>query len=566
MPLPQNSLAWPPKALGSITPTLLEWSAWYEGTPEALRGVYSLPGTSEPVDRVAAQRRGGIGGFLARMWWGRASGNEQGRSEQVHVPIASDLAQASADLLYSEAPTIELRAESLPDGAPTEEGAAPTQHPELVKLTEQLELLLDQGLVTTLAEGAEVGAALGGRYHRITWDDDDVFVATIDADQAWPEFRWGRLVAVTFWWVLADDNGVVWRHLERHELTLDGLGLQQHGLYQGRRDNLGTRRALGERQETAGLESSVDADGYVIDGRTPGLLVEYVPNQKPNRRWRRDPLGRNLGRSDLDGVEQLMDALDETYSSLMRDVRLGRGRIIVPDHMLTDLGPGKGAAFDTERAVFTGIAAPVGRQESGSLPIEQVQFNIRVDEHLRTMQQLVDDILRSAGYSGQTFGEGPDNAAMTATEVQSRERRSYLTRSRKLRHESPAVRRLLLKVLRTQRVLNRGADVPLDLEVSVVFGDAVQDSPLTLAQTAQTLLNARAASTETRVRMVNPDWNDEQVREEVQRIMAEEAPEADPFSASPFGSTDVRTTDDGDGFEAQQDPGSEADELQGPVA
>lgn len=561
MPLPLNSLAWPPKALDAITPTLLEWSAWYEGTPEALRGVYSLPGTSQPVDRVAANRRGGIGGLLARMWWGRATGDEQGRSEQVHVPIASDLAQASADLLYSEAPTIELRANSLPEAAATEPDGSPTPHPDVVALTEQLEALLEEGLVTALAEGAEVGAALGGRYHRVTWDEQDVFVATIDADNAWPEFRWGRMVAVTFWWVLADDNGVVWRHVERHELDGGGLGLIQHGLYQGRRDNLGTRRDLGARPETEGLLLSTDAEGYVRDGRTAGLAVEYVPNQKPNRRWRRDPLGRNLGRSDLDGVEGLMDALDETYSSLMRDIRLGRGRIVVPDHMLTDLGPGKGAAFDTERAVFTGVTAPVGRNESGGLPIQQVQFAIRVEEHLRTMQQIVDDILRSAGYSGQTFGEGPDNAAMTATEVQSRERRSYLTRSRKLRLEAPAVRRLLLKVLRTQRALGRGVEVPVDLEVSVVFGDAVQDSPLTLAQTAQTLLNARAASTETRVRMVNPDWNDEQVREEVGRIMAEEVPEADPFTARPFGAEPVQT----DVVDPEADPASDVVPPEQPV-
>src|SRR6185503_7017373 len=56
----------------------------------------------------------------------------------------------------------------------------------------------------------------------------------------------------------------------------------------------------------------------------------------------------------------------------------------------------------------------------------------------------------------------------------------------------------------------------------LVFPDAVLPSPQELAQTALALSNAKAASLQTLVGMVNPDWDEGQVDEEVQRIKDEE--------------------------------------------
>lgn len=539
MPLPRNGTSWPPAALAPITPALTEWDAWYVGTPAALRAVYGAGQGATVVETRTSQRRGGVVGALARFWWGRpvSPSSAQERVDQLHIPIASDIAQASADLIYSEAPVLEVTSDTLGVRLVTDDDGVTTSEPhaDLAALQARLDGYLDDGLVSTLAGGAEVGAALGGRFHRVTWGQDGrVFLATVDADAALPEFTWGALTAVTFWHVLTSDTaGVVLRHLERHELDSEGRGVVLHGLYSGTATSLGRAIPLADHPATAGL--IVYEDGAVVAERTPGLLVEYVANQTPNRRWRKDALGRNLGRSDFDGVEPLMDALDEAYSSWMRDIRNGKGRIIASEVMLEDNGAGKGATFDMDRGVFVGLPGLLpSRNDTGGLPIQVVQFAIRVDEHQRTCQQLVEDILRSAGYSAQTFGEGPDSAAMTATEVQSRERRSYLTRSRKLRHEAPALRRLLVKMLRTDAAINGTTPVPDDVSVSVVFGDSAQDSPLGLAQTAQALRVARSASTKTLVRMQHPDWTDDQVEEEVVLIEAADSL-ADPFAAVPLG-------------------------------
>ena len=41
-----------------------------------------------------------------------------------------------------------------------------------------------------------------------------------------------------------------------------------------------------------------------------------------------------MGRSDYDNLRDLMDALDESYSSWMRDIRLAKARLIVPAQFL----------------------------------------------------------------------------------------------------------------------------------------------------------------------------------------------------------------------------------------
>ena len=526
MALPLPNSIWPPPLLEGLKPAMNAWSAWYSGDPVDLREVYQI---AQPAnfDRPS-QRRGGVVGAIARFWWGRplTSGSASAREDQIHVPIAADLCQASSDLMYAEPPTI------LADSPKESEAPSATQM--------RIEAHIEGGLFSDLAAGAEVGAALGGRYHRVTWDNAVVpgrpFLTTIDADTALPEFRWGKLVGVTFWYVLSHKGQEVIRHVERHELATDGTGLVFHGLYTGTPVNLGSPLDLAAHPDTAGLADKVDAEGAIIEGRTPGLLVEYVPNQTPQRRkaWRKHSLGRYLGRSDLDGIESEMDALDETYSSLMRDLRLAKSRILIPEYMMSPNAPGAGAAFDMDRDVYVPIksAAP----EDGDASITLNQFAIRVTDHLALCQELTEVILRSAGYSSQTFGENEGGGgAVTATEIVSRERRSYLTRDRKIRHEKPAVARIMQKLLSIDAAVFAVEGLDFLNLPTVTFGDAVQESPLILAQTAQFLFNAQAASTQTLVSLVHPDWDETRVKDEADLITgaAEDAAPADPFA--PFG-------------------------------
>jgi hypothetical protein len=154
--------------------------------------------------------------------------------------------------------------------------------------------------------------------------------------------------------------------------------------------------------------------------------------------------------------------------------------------------------------------------------IEQVQFNIRVQEHKDTADDLTMKILTAAGYSAETFGMYDGGGPIkTATEVEAKQQRSLLTRDRKWRLWRPALQDALGKLLTVDKALFAGNSVPDGVDIDAAISDAVQESMLSLAQTVQALRAAEAASDEVIVGMLHPDWDDEQIKDEIALINAQ---------------------------------------------
>lgn len=494
MPLPEANQPWPPEPWGRAYAAFDTWGAWYSGDPAKLANAYGQR-PALPANRPS-QMRGGLVGTVARMFWGQPTPPGQ-QATKLHMPLPADIASTSADLLFSEAPAI-----TVPDSDQATQA--------------RIDELADDGMHATLLETAEIAAAFGGAYLRVVWDrelDDRPILAVVNPDNAIPQFQWGRLTAVTFWWVVAEDGRQVWRHLERHE-----PGVIEHGLYEGTTKELGRPVPLGEAPATASLAPEVDRNGVVP--AVPGsLTATYIPNIRPQRDWRDVRELSDLGRSDYAGVEPVFDALDETYTSWMRDVRIGKGRVIVPQGMLDTHGPGQGASVDLDREVFTPVNALVTPNQGGEFITPQ-QFAIRVVEHRDTAADLLTRAVESAGYSAQTFGEGGD-AAITATEVHARERRSFITRGKKALYVRPRLAGIVETLLAVDAAVFGTGVTPQRPEVNLP--DAVQEQPLTLAQTAKTMRDAEAASTETLVRLLHPDWDEDQITSEVNQINQETA-------------------------------------------
>ncbi|MFL1440406.1 phage portal protein [Nocardiopsis protaetiae] len=473
-----------------------------------------------------SQYRGGVVGTVARWFWGRPPDPQQ-LPDRLHVPLASDISATNADLLFGEPPTLTV----------AEQGEdKPTQ--------DRLDwLMVEGGVHAALLEAAEIASAYGGVYLRASWDTavaDHPLVDAIAPDCAAPEWRSGRLTAVTLWKVLEDtDDNRVLRHLERHE-----KGRVYHGLYEGTRDSLGRKLPLTDRPETRGF--AVEADGGIPTGATR-IAVVYIPNMRPHRIIRGTPLGR----SDYAGSEHLMDALDETWSSLIRDIDLGKGRLVVPSSFLDVHARGEAATFDMDRRVFTPVTGLQSADDKFTDMVEQVQFAIRVDEHLAAAGALTEQIVRGSGFSAQTFGESKD-LAITATEVQHRERRSFATRQRKIKYVTPELAGFMETVLEMDAVKLKSKVAPQ--RPTIEWPDGVQDAPEATARTVELLTRARAASDEVKVRMVHPDWDDTQVLEEVKKIQ-DENPVVDPMAAAGL----VNGQDD-EGDDAPDDSPPERDE------
>jgi hypothetical protein len=244
---------------------------------------------------------------------------------------------------------------------------------------------------------------------------------------------------------------------------------------------------------------------------------------RPNRMWRDQPACAHFGRSDYAGVEGLFDGVDETMSSWMRDIRLAKGRVIVPDQYLRDRGPGRGAQWDAEQEAYEGFSMMPGTPPQITLQ----QFAIRVAEHSQTIQEIMTMAVGMAGYSGQTFGLTGE-VAMTATEVAAKERKSLTTRKKKLTYFRPPLQDLFQVLLKVGQQVFGWTCTPLRPDIE--FGDVVQQDPNALATTLQALRVAEAASTQTMVEMLHPDWSEDEQKNEVKRIMHEKGlvPVANP--------------------------------------
>lgn len=479
MPLPNdpNMKIPPTEKWEEIYQLYAEHAAWYSGDPNQIAKVYSsMVYTPTPRGRHWAKEL-----------------NEERRT-MLHVPIAGDIATTSADLLFSEQPKIRIP-EAHEENANSDARAAQERLDEIIN---------EGGVYNRLLEAAETCAALGGVFIKPNWDWELApypVLSIAQADNALPEFKWGILCAVTLWKVIEEDGNDVWRLVERHE-----PGVILNGLYRGNLTQLGTRVSLNTRSETAGIPD-------LIQTGIEGLAVRYIPNMRPNKRFR----GLSLGQSDYSGCEGLMDALDEVYSSWMRDIRLGLGRIIVPETFM-ELSEDGQYQFDVDKEVFTMLNMDPQNASNAGLTINQ--FAIRTEEHSRTALELLDRIITNAGYSPQSFGLKIEGRAESGTALNIRERKSFVTTAKKQRYWKSAIEDVLemMLIIDRQHLQN---PTPQGFRPSVEMQDSVQQDVMQTAQAVEMLNRAQALSIETKVRMIHPDWEHEQVEAEVKRIMEE---------------------------------------------
>lgn len=528
MALPAPNTPWPPAAIKEVAAEVQAWTAWWTGDEKGLRESYS---ESTTTAARPSQLAGGVYGAVGRWFWGRPSHDLTNPVRRVHIPIAGEICQASADLVFAERPTVKVEA-----GRSSNRAQA------------RFDEVSGEDFWSAWHRAAEIAAAQGAAFIRVTVDTDVSEAPFLTVEQlanSIPEFRWGKLVGVMFWWELPVEStsllggvlgGVrVFRHVERHELDEFGNGVVLHALYEGTPDSLGSMVPLTEHSATAGL--AVDERGAAVAmPQTPGLGVVLVSNGGTSRRLRNNPVGSHLGRSDLEGIESLLDQIDETASDWTRARRLARPRILVSSDLLDDGGPGGGAAFNVDREVFTEIPnLSAGGTKSG-LPIEPVEFKFSTDQYQATFDALVKKAIEGAGYSASTFGESGSlgGAALTATEIRAREARSYRTRDRKTRALSSAIEAAVFKLLSVDAAL--GAEGVIPATVTVTFPDGVTESPKEKAEVARAMADSGSYSLRERVRYAHPDWEDSKIDAEVQAITEDKAA-ATPPALQPFQSS-----------------------------
>jgi hypothetical protein len=217
----------------------------------------------------------------------------------------------------------------------------------------------------------------------------------------------------------------------------------------------------------------------------------------------------------------------------MRELRLGKSHVLISEDLLESAGPGGGMSIDLDRDAYVKVGSPSASLEGGnSLPIEKLQFDLRVDQHLLLFDYFRKAIVSAAGYSPSTFGlDDGGSTEPTATEIKSRERASYLTRDAKALHFKSGLETLLTKALAWDAAVFKSGVTKFN--VVVTFADAVQADPAAIsAQNAQDA-SSGSASIRTRVTRANPTWSKKEIDDEVAAIREDQAAASRTAPAAP---------------------------------
>lgn len=500
MTMPAANTPWPPEKWAPVTSMVGDAALWWEGDTKSLDSHYGGAATFRP-----SQFAGGVVGAVSRFFWGQPT--PQGQSNRkMHLPIAADIAATSASLLFDTPPTFTVDNEQAQ-----------------VYLDEMLN---DDRFPADLLVMAESCAALGGVYGRIMWDTEvsaNPWIDFVDADSAYPEFSYGKLTAITFHEELPKlDEKHVWRLLSRYT-----KGRIEYSLYEGRANNLGEPRPLANHPATEALSNVVDSQSGV-DSHTAGIAAVYIPNARPVVGFRGDGQLRNIGRPDISpDLFPLFDMLDETWTDMRREMRLGKQRAVVPEYWLDSQGFGKGQQFDHDREFYDAVA---------STPTEGqgVQFyspELRFEYYLNLADKIVLEILRRANYSPATFGLAGTNSSgqKTAREIESEYQSSIQTWKSKSRYMRAGLSELSNSLLEVHAWLHNLT--PPKERVKVDMTAPVQETMLDKASTIQALDAARAISTQQKIDMLHHEWDEQDKQAEVNRIIAEQAGTFDPLGS-----------------------------------
>lgn len=483
-----------------------------------MNDITSLYTPQEAWDAILRKRRNYTRSMNA-VWSGdhgelRATGRncsfwKRNGKAKIHVPLAADIAAVSADMLFCERPRFSIFDEQIEDT-------------ESEKQNRLDEILRRNGTYNKLHEAAELAAAHGDVFLKISYDQASRSVPTlavVPSQEAMPEWRMNELVCVHFFTVLRifDDSTKVLRLYERYE-----PGRILAAVYRGDAGALGMEEpgAL----QTLGLEAET-----VLP--IPMLAAAQIFNTRPSRVM----AGPGFGRSDFEGLRDMMDALDETMTSWLRDIRLAKARLLVPLEFLrqrpSELGDDK-FTWEFDEDVETLVGLDIVNDKN--MQITPSQFQIRADEHQKTADSLIRNIISMAGYSPQSFGLEISGSAESGTALHIREKKSYTTRGKKINYWDAPLEHILTVLLQLDRAIYGTPGIHETDRVQVDFPDVLTTDISTVAGAVNLLHAAQAASTETLVKMQHPEWSAKQIRDEVALILTEQGI-ADPSAIAKMG-------------------------------
>lgn len=261
-----------------------------------------------------------------------------------------------------------------------------------------------------------------------------------------------------------------------------------------------------------------------IKGLTTSLFSYY-----------RTPIANNvddnspLGISMYGNAYDTLRALDEAYDSLVREIRLGKKRIIVPYSAIKTVIDENGVArryFDAEDEAYEALSI----DDTEALKIQDDSLELRIAEHSEAINAHLSTLCLHMGFSAATFSFDAQNGIKTATEVISENSKTYKTVRTFQDQITPAIERLCRNIIELGALYEMQFDgksiatlASQGYEISVTMDDAVLEDSKTKLEKAillvtNGLLSKRTAMTDKRYGI---GMTEAEADEEIERINKE---------------------------------------------
>jgi hypothetical protein len=217
---------------------------------------------------------------------------------------------------------------------------------------------------------------------------------------------------------------------------------------------------------------------------------------------------KELDKTDYDGLISEFDALDEAWSQLMDEIRLGRSETYIPD-VLTDH-----KQFNKFRKNFVELGTD--ERENGKNEIKHIQPEIRSEQYSATISLLTNNILISVGLSPFTVGINDNiGANVSGATLDKMEMASLRTREDMTEAWEDYLEELFDKLLFAYALFNGKTYKQLDISVS--FGDYISPTRAEAIANAKILVDSSIIDAEKALEEV---YGDDLSEEEKLRILA----------------------------------------------
>lgn len=255
-----------------------------------------------------------------------------------------------------------------------------------------------------------VACALGGGVFKVYADSKVPCIEYVHADRFMPITWNGKDIVGAVIETKVQRSGTYYTFFEKHE-----PGRVSYKLYKSR-----SSETLGNEVPVSELYPDLpDAVNY---GSDVPMFVYFKPDVSNNAEYD-VPLGMSVYANAVDTLH----AIDTTFDGFVREIKLGKKRIIVPSETLTSYYDTKKSkwlhAYDTDDEVYVVFDS----QDKENADIKEIDMNLRVQEYVDAINAHLNILCLQVGLSAGSLTFDKIEGLKTATEVMSQENRTQRT-------------------------------------------------------------------------------------------------------------------------------------------